>query len=305
MWIDAFTSKKKENSREMKIFYEDIYESNKKQNQKNEISLNNDTSKSNFKLETTTVWSFPNRGGWASHKGDYRGNFAPQIPRNVILRYTDQREVILDPMVGSGTTIIEAKILNRNSIGVDVNEKPLRIAKERIQNVESKFKTSHSFFVGDARNLDKINNNSVDLICTHPPYLNIIKYSDNNSYDLSLIGSVKEYIKEMKSVAEECFRVLKPNRYLAILIGDTRKNRHYVPLSAYLLKTFLDVGFLLKEDIIKHQWNCTSTPKWRKRSVEYNFHMIMHEHLYIFRKPEENEDLNKFKYSSNKSEIFD
>ena len=61
-----------------------------------------------FVPETTTVWDFPIRGAWATHKPDYRGNFAPQIPRNVMLNYSEEGDLILDPMVGSGTTLIEA-----------------------------------------------------------------------------------------------------------------------------------------------------------------------------------------------------
>ncbi|MHA1224251.1 MAG: TRM11 family SAM-dependent methyltransferase, partial [Candidatus Heimdallarchaeaceae archaeon] len=219
-------------------------------------------------------------------------------------RYSQLNDLILDPMVGSGTTIIEAKLIGRNSVGIDINKTPLELAKERIKRTLSNYKTEHMLFLGDARKMDKIKDNSVDLICTHPPYLNIIKYSENNPNDLSQIGSVKLFITEMNTIAEECFRVLKEDKFLAILIGDTRKSRHYIPLSAFLLKTFLDTGFILREDIIKHQWNCASTPQWRKQSLKYNFHLIMHEHLYVFRKPRKDENLSKIKYSSKNNEIF-
>jgi hypothetical protein len=51
------------------------------------------------------------RGAWATHKPDYRGNFAPQVPRNVILSYSNEGDLVLDPMVGGGTTLIEARLL--------------------------------------------------------------------------------------------------------------------------------------------------------------------------------------------------
>ncbi|MHA1399441.1 MAG: DNA methyltransferase [Candidatus Heimdallarchaeaceae archaeon] len=277
-----------------------IFEENKIEVEEKEIE-----DSAAFELETTTIWSFPDRGSWASHKGDYRGNFAPQIPRNVILRYSKKGELVLDPMVGSGTTLIEAKLLHRKGIGIDINEKPLQIAQSRIENTQPpKGNVDIKLYHGDARNMNKIEDESIDLICTHPPYLNIIKYSENNPNDLSRTGSVKYFISDIKEIADECFRVLKPNKILAILIGDTRKSRHYVPLSLYVLKTFLDSNFLLMEDIIKHQWNCTSTPRWRKQSLKYNFHLIMHEHLYIFRKPEKGENLSKYKYSSNLNGII-
>jgi len=69
----------------------------------------------------TTVWSFPKRGAWATHKGDYRGNWPPQIPRVLIEKYSKEGDTVLDPMAGSGTTCIEAILLGRNCIAVDLN----------------------------------------------------------------------------------------------------------------------------------------------------------------------------------------
>jgi len=295
MWINNLIPKLAE--KRMELFHKDICSANSEIN--SNIKNNID-----FQLETTTIWSFPDRGNWSSHKGDYNGNFAPQVPRNVIERYSNQGDLVLDPMVGSGTTLIEAKLIGRNSIGIDINKTPLEITKERISKVLNNNKSTHTLYLGDARKLDKIEDYSIDLICTHPPYLNIIKYSENNPNDLSSIGNVNKYIEEIKKIALECYRVLKGNKFLAILIGDTRKHRHYIPLSAYVLKTFLDAGFILCEDIIKHQWNCTSTPQWRRQSMKYNFHMIMHEHLYIFRKPEDDENISKYKYSSKLNNIL-
>jgi hypothetical protein len=66
-----------------------------------------------FTLETATVWSFPDRGDWATHRGDYRGNWAPQIARNLILRYSKPGETVLDQMCGSGTTLVESKLFRQ------------------------------------------------------------------------------------------------------------------------------------------------------------------------------------------------
>jgi DNA modification methylase len=159
-------------------------------------------------------------------------------------------------------------------------------------------KTTQKTYIGDARNLNKIETESIDLIATHPPYANIIPYSKERiEGDLSNVHSIPEFAKEMKDVARECFRVLKPNHFCAILIGDTRRNLHYVPVAYRTLNSFLEVGFILREDIIKHQWQCKSTPYWVKKSMESNFLMIMHEHLFVFRKPAENEKLKKYKES--------
>ncbi|MFW9882676.1 MAG: TRM11 family SAM-dependent methyltransferase, partial [Candidatus Thorarchaeota archaeon] len=149
-----------------------------------------------FELETTTVWSFPKRGNWATHNGKFRGNFAPQIPRNIILRYSKVGDTILDPMVGGGTTLIECKLTGRNSIGIDINPDIIKIARtsmhfKRPSNIP---KATYSLRTGDARNLKGIKENSIDLIITHPPYADIIKYSDGKiDGDLSNIHSIDKF----------------------------------------------------------------------------------------------------------------
>lgn len=250
-----------------------------------------------FEKEISTVWSFPKRGNWATHNPKYRGNFAPQIARNVILRYSKEGDTVLDPMVGGGTTLIETKLLNRKGIGYDINPEAVKLTKELI-NFDGNHKYEPVVKAGDVRNLYEIKNESVDLVVTHPPYLNIIKYSDGKiEEDLSNITGVKKFCDEFEKGIKEIYRVLKENRYCAILIGDTRKSRHYVPLSSYVMQRFLNLGFALKEDIVKVQHNCESTPYWKKKSIEYNFFLIMHEHLFVFRKPKKDENLGRIRYS--------
>ena len=259
----------------------------------------------NYTPEHTTVWSFPNRGNWATHKGDYRGNWSPYIPRNLILKYTQKGDWVLDPMMGSGTTLVEAKLLERNAIGVDINLNAVMVARDRLNfpynplSVEYKEPIIKTY-LGDARNLDKISDNSIDLIATHPPYANIISYSKRKRIngDLSRLPLPK-YITEMKRVAREAFRVLKPGKFCAILIGDTRKYKHYVPISYHILDVFLQEGFILKEDIIKLQWNTKSgREKWRGKN--YDFYLISHEHILVFRKPKDSKEYKKMKFSTNK-----
>lgn len=236
----------------------------------------------NFNIETTTVWSFPDRGSWASHNGKYRGNWSPYIPRNVILRYSKEGETVLDQFVGSGTTLVEAKLLRRKGIGVDINPEAVNLTCHNT-NFERDNCGEIEVHVGDARHLEFINNDSIDLICTHPPYSNIIKYSKDIQGDLSHCD-IDDFLKEMEKVAIECYRVLKKDKFCAILIGDTRRKGNMIPIGFNVMETFLRTGFKLKEIIIKEQHNCSSTGYWRNQSIKYNFLLIAHEYLFIFRK---------------------
>lgn len=295
-----------------------------------------------FLQETTTVWSFPVRGAWATHNNKYRGNFAPQLARNIIEMYSEPGEVVLDPMAGGGTTLIEAKLLGRRFIGADINPSAVKLCEQatlfevdgngsdgseiKKQKANIKMKEGqkqesgrtkaqkHADFnsagqagcrrleadkivCADARDLSFLADGSVDLILTHPPYLNIIRYSDGIAGDLSAISSVSKFCGEMARAATEWYRTLKAGRYCAVLMGDTRRGRHFVPLAYRVMEVFLSAGFVLKEDIIKVQHNCSATSRWVGKARKAGFYLIMHEHLFVFRKPERGEDLKRVKES--------
>lgn len=234
----------------------------------------------NFKLEPTTVWSFPDRGGWATHSGKYRGNWSPYVPRNLILRYSNPDDWVLDQFMGSGTTLVEAKLLNRNAIGVDINPQAVSISET---NLQFQCETCSKIFTrnGNATDLHFIKDSRIDFICTHPPYANIIKYSKGIEGDISLL-SVEEFLNEMHKVAEQSFRILKKGKMCAVMIGDVRKYGKVVPLGFRMMECFLQAGFMNKEIIIKEQHNCRSTDYWKKQNK--NFLLLAHEYIFVFQK---------------------
>jgi DNA modification methylase len=235
-----------------------------------------------FELKLNTVWSFPQRGKWATHDAKYRGNWSPFIPRNLLLRYSKEGDVVLDQFIGGGTTLVEAKLLNRNVIGVDINSVALARCKEKVA-FDYPNDAKVCIRKGNACALDFIPNESVDFICTHPPYADIIHYSEDLQGDLSLLN-IKDFLEAMKPVAAESFRVLKPGKFCAILMGDTRKKGYVVPLGFEVMKIFEAAGFRLREIIIKEQHNCKATGFWKTNSVKYNFLLLAHEYLFVFRK---------------------
>jgi len=88
----------------------------------------------------------------------------------------------------------------------------------------------------------------------------------------------------MEKVASESYRVLKKDKFCGVLMGDTRQKGHIIPMSFEVMKIFEKVGFKTKEIIIKEQHNCKSTGFWKTNSVKYNFLLIAHEYLFVFKK---------------------
>ena len=239
----------------------------------------------NFELEMTSVWSFPNRGNWATHDAKWRGNWSPYIPRNIILRYSQEGDLILDQFAGGGTTLVEAKLLNRNILGIDVNDLALDRCREKTQFKHVGAGGKVYIRKGDARNLKGIPDASIDLICTHPPYANIIHYSEGEEVPADLSNfTIPKFLEQMQYVAAESYRVLKPGKFCAILMGDIRRKGHVFPLGFKTMQIFLDAGFELKEIILKEQHNCRATGYWKTNSIKYNFLLLAHEYLFVFEK---------------------
>ena len=124
--------------------------------------------------------------------------------------------------------------------------------------------------------------NSVDFIFAHPPYADIIKYSKNIKEDLSRL-ELNDFLYQMNLFSKECFRILKDNKYCAVLIGDIRKNKNVIPLGFDIMNIFIQNGFALKEIIIKEQHNCKRTDFW-SQNVKRDFYLLAHEYIFVLKK---------------------
>ena len=182
--------------------------------------------------------------------------------------------------MGSGTTLIEAKLLGRNAIGVDVNLESIKLSNSNL-NFQNHSNSKIFTRQGNAKDLSFIKDNSIDMICTHPPYANIIKYSQNIAEDLSHF-QYEEFIEAMEEVAKEAYRVLKDQSICAFMIGDIREKNCVRPLGMETMRVFVDNGFRLKEIIIKTQHNCRSTEYWEKKKK--TFLMLAHEYIFVLEK---------------------
>lgn len=239
----------------------------------------------NFEQECTSVWSFPRRWNWATHNSKYRWNWSPEVVRNLMLRYSNEGDFLLDPMIGGWTTAIEAKLLNRNLLCYDINPKAIELTKSLLD-FESETNPKIQILHHDATQKNiKLKDESIDFVLMHPPYVDIIQYSEwQIAEDISNIHDLDIFCDEIEKIARESLRVLKTGKFCAVLIWDTRRKKMYQPLAFKVMERFLKAGFILKEDIIKVQHNCKATWFWVKKSKEANFLLIMHEHLFIFQK---------------------
>ena len=177
---------------------------------------------------------------------------------------------------------MEAKLLNRNAVGIDINPQSILISEK---NLQFKYETVSKIHIqqGDATSINFVKDGKIDFICMHPPYASIIKYSKDIAGDISLL-SAEEFLCAMSKVASESYRVLKKGRMCAIMIGDIRCRKKVVPLGFQVMNVFLKQGFYSKEIIIKEQHNCRSTDYWEKQNND--FLLLSHEYIFVFQKYE-------------------
>ena len=169
---------------------------------------------------TDSLWIFDKRDTSGMHKAGYWGNFIPQIPNQLLRRYSKKGEWVLDPFLGSGTTLIECKRLGRNGIGIELNDQVANATRVTISKEKNPFKVTTKVIRGDSRNIDqkslfkKLKVESFQFLIMHPPYWDIIKFS-NDKDDLSNARSTRDFLGMFRKVADNFYPILDKGRYCA------------------------------------------------------------------------------------------
>ena len=239
-------------------------------------------------IETDSLWIIDKRDNSGAHSGEYHGNFVPQIPYQLFSRYTKQGDWILDPFMGSGTSLIEAQRLKRNAVGIDLQQKIIDVATNKIAE-ESDGESEIITICGDSSTVDIKNFGveKVQFVIFHPPYWDIIKFSDNPC-DLSNCGSLEDFQNSFGKVVDNTTAFLEKNRYCAVVIGDKYANSQVVPLGFHCMNIFLEKGFLLKAVIVKNfgetKGKANQQAIWRYRALKSDFYIFKHEYIFIFKK---------------------
>jgi len=246
-------------------------------------------------INVDSLWLIGERDKTGKHANIYHGNFIPQIPNQLIRRYTKENEIVLDTFLGSGTTLFECEKLNRKFIGFDINEKMINYVNSKMSNTNIDFYIENCDVTNQIEfntkidfALNKINNKKVQFVIMHPPYMDIVKFTDKKE-DLSQISDLSEFINKFNTVVKNALNYLEKNRYFAVVIGDLYKNSEVIPLGFYVLDGIKrNSKVKLKGIIVKNiEGNRAKLGKgeiWRYRALKSDYYIFKHEYILVFKK---------------------
>ncbi len=246
---------------------------------------------------TDSLWLLGKRDNSGTHSAEYWGNFIPQIPHQAMRRFTKPGELVIDPFMGMGTTLIEAVRLGRYAIGVDIHAGLVEGVKQRVEMEEKKSEVQALPLVGDStqpETIDKVKHtmrtlgfSQAHLLILHPPYHDILRFSDHPN-DLSNAPTLDEFLDRFERAVELYTPLLQEGRFLVLVIGDKYAKREWIPLGFMTMERVKRQGFLLKslciKDIQENRAKRGQYHLWRYRALKYNFYIFKHEYVMFFQK---------------------
>ncbi len=243
---------------------------------------------------TDSLWNLKSRLNSKGHTLDYHGNFIPQIAEQVYARYTKRDDIVVDWFLGSGTSAIEAVNQHRRLIGVEIKgdlleyvagKLPPEVIGDRIRLIQGD-STTPATLRKVRRAIKKMGEKYAQLAILHPPYANIIQFSDHQD-DLSNCPSTEAFIEGFKRAARNAYATLEPGRFAVLVIGDKYAKGELDPLGFKCMQAMNEVGFRTKSIIVKNiEGNEKAKGKdnnlWRYRALAGGFYVFKHEYIMIF-----------------------
>ena len=234
-------------------------------------------------LQTTTLWEYPSQHYGKGEQGssDYKGATPSWVIWNLLQRYTEPGQVVLDPMCGSGTTWDVCDDLERNCFAFD-----LQPQRDEIEEA-------------DARDLP-LGEEVVDFVFMDPPYGKNLKYSGKPECIGELDAREQEYFEAMRVVFEEAWRVLKPGGHLAVYVCDVWTRQMFVPIGGHCLFMLSQIFDVVDHIAVVRHNKDLDKGNYHKAAEETNFFLRGFNHLMIVRKPEQPADAPKPKKKKSK-----
>lgn len=246
---------------------------------------------------TNSLWLFPSRLKEHGHSNEYHGNYIPQIAQQMYERYTKKNDVVVDMFFGSGTSGIEAVNMNRRCIGVELKQDLVDSVSEKFTpkqlvtdvNIICSDSTSEDAKEKVKARLEIMGEEKAQFLMLHPPYDDIIKFSDKKE-DLSNCASTEEFYDMFEKVAKNGYDLLESGRFACLIIGDSYKNSEVQPLGFECMNRMRKLGFILKSTIVKdingnERAKGRTANLWRYRALAGGFSIFNHEYIFVFQKP--------------------
>jgi hypothetical protein len=246
---------------------------------------------------TDSLWIIEARSREGVHNGKYHGNFVPQIPYQAIRRFTSPGDVVLDPFLGSGTTLIECRRQGRHGIGIELIPAIAQEAAARIEAEANPYQTWQEVVSGDSTSptaiaqaqqlLAQHGHRQAQLLMMHPPYHDIIRFSANPQ-DLCNAPTVEAFLEAFTQVVRGTYDLLERDHFLVVVIGDKYANKEWIPLGFHTMEAVQSVGYLLKSIVVKNMEGNRAKRNlqnfWRQRAFRGKYYIFKHEYVLFFQK---------------------
>lgn len=223
------------------------------------------------------VWQFYYEKRDIRDKKLHPAVFPIALAARVISLFTHRGELVVDPFVGSGTTLVAARDLDRNAVGFDLQEKYIRLCEERLRQLSLNTTSKQLAIQDDARNIpDYFEEETISLIFTSPPYANLLNRPRQNksrrgdlrkneqfmkieqysqdARDLGTMG-LEEYINAMGDIFENLLPLLRPKAHCVINVADMWWENRRVTIHIALVEELRRRGYELRNIII---WDRTN-----------------------------------------------
>ena len=247
-------------------------------------------------INVDSLWIIDKRDSSGKHENNYHGNFIPQIPNQLIRRYTKRGETVLELFAGSGTTLYECENLNRNYIGFDINSQMIDYIAQKMTDTQNIYFLLNECDVTDSKKMDEAikqnfdwsDTQKTDFLIVHPPYMDILQFTDKKE-DLSNIADLDTFIDRFTLAMQNGLNYLKKNKYFAVVIGDVYKRSEVIPLGFYVMDAIkrnfkVKMKGIIVKNIEGNRGKLGTQGIWKYRALNSDYYLFKHEYIFVFKK---------------------